>query len=75
MQHAHKIERNGMSSAAKRSRYLYDIKLAFHKYSERRVVWCLMEVRKLGVLPKLELIFEGLSSLKRSYQNWILCFS
>ena len=53
MQHAHEIARKYMSIAAKRSKELYDAKLAFHRYEVGYVVWCLMEVRKVGVSPKL----------------------
>ena len=59
MQHAHEIARKHMSTAAKRSKELYDAKVAFHQYSVGDVVWCLMEVRKVGISPKLERIFEG----------------
>ena len=59
MQHAREIARKYMSIAAKRSKELYDAKLAFHRYEVGDVVWCLMEVRKVGVSPKLEFIFEG----------------
>ena len=59
MQHAHEIARKHMSTAAKRSKELYDAKVAFHRYSVGDVVWCLMEVRKVGISPKLERIFEG----------------
>ena len=59
LQHAHEIASKYMSVAAKRSKELYDSKLAFHRYKVGDVVWCLKEVRKLGVSPKLEYIFEG----------------
>ena len=59
MQHAHEIARKYMPVAAKRSKELYDSKLAFHRYEVGDVVWCLMAVRKLGVSPKLGYIFEG----------------
>ena len=59
MQHAHEIARKHMSTAAKRNKELYDAKVAFHRYSVGDVVWCLMEVRKVGISPKLERIFEG----------------
>lgn len=59
MQHAHEIARQHMSTAAKRSKELYDAKVAFHRYSVGDVVWCLMEVRKVGISPKLERIFES----------------
>ena len=59
LQHAHEIARKYMSVAAKRSKELYDGKVAFHKYQDGDVVWCLMEVRKVGVSPKLEYVYEG----------------
>ena len=39
------------------NRELYDAKLAFHRYEVCDVVWCLMEVKKVGVSPKLEFNF------------------
>ena len=59
MQHAHEIARKYMATASKRSKELYDVKVAFHRYQEGDVVWCLMEVRKVGVTPKLEYVYEG----------------
>ena len=55
MQHAHEIARKYMATASKRSKELYDVKVAFHRY-QGDVVWCLMEVRKVGVTPKLEYV-------------------
>ena len=60
IQHAHDITRKHMSAAAKRSLDLNDSKAAFHRYDVGDVVWCLMEVRKVGISPKLEREFEGL---------------
>ena len=54
MQYAHEIAHKYMSSAAKRSKDLYDTKVASHRCSEGDVVWCLMESKKLGISPKLE---------------------
>lgn len=59
VQHAHEVARKYMSAAAKRSKDLYDTKVAFHRYSKGDIVWCLMEVRKVGVTPKLEFGYEG----------------
>ena len=59
MQLAHEIARKHMSTAAKRSKELYNAKVAFHRYSVGDVVWCLMEVRKVGISPKWERIIEG----------------
>ena len=59
MQHANEIARKHMSTAAKRSKDLYDTKVAFHRYNVGDVVWCLMEARKVGISPKLERVFEG----------------
>ena len=59
MQHAHEIARKHMSTAAKRSKDLYDTKVAFHRYNVGHVVWCLMEARKVGISPKLGRVFEG----------------
>lgn len=65
MQHAHEMARKYMSAAAKRSKELYDVKVAFHRYNEGDIVWCLMEIRKVGVSPKLEYIFEGPFLIKK----------
>ena len=59
MQHAHEVARKYMSATAKRSKELYDSKLAFHRYSVGDIVWCLMETKKVGISPKLEFGFEG----------------
>ena len=48
-----------MATASKRSKELYDVKVAFRRYQEGDVVWCLMEVREVGVTPKLEYVYEG----------------
>ena len=54
-----------MSSAAKRSKDLYDTKVAFHRYSEGDVVSCLMEARKVGISPKLAFGYEGPFRIKK----------
>ena len=59
IQYAHEIARKHMFTAAKRSKDLYDTKVAFHGYNVGDVVWCLMEARKVGISPKLERVFEG----------------
>ena len=65
MQHAHEIARKYMATASKRSKEPYDVKVAFHRYQEGDVVWCLMEVRKVGVTPKLEYVYEGTFLVKK----------
>ena len=65
MQHAHEVARKHMSTAAKRSKELYDVKVAFHRYKEGDVVWCLMEVRTVGVSFKLEYTYEGPFLIKK----------
>ena len=74
MQHAHEVACNHLSSAAKRSKELYNTKVAFHRYREGDVVWCLMEARKPGISPKLERIYEGpfLVKKKLSEMNFII---
>ena len=59
IQHAHEIARKHMPTAAKRSKDIYDAKVAFHRYSVGDVVWCLMEFRKVVISPKLERTFES----------------
>ena len=65
IQHAHEIARNHMSASAKRSKDLYDSKVAFNKFNQGDIVWCLMETRKVGVSPKLEHVYEGPFLIKR----------
>ena len=65
MQYAHEIARKYISSAAKWSKDLYDTKVAFHRYNEGDMVWYLMEVRKVGISPKLEFGFEGPFLIKK----------
>ena len=59
MQHAHEVARKYMSAAAKRSKELYDSKVVFHRYKVGDIVWLLMETKKVGISPKLEVGFEG----------------
>ena len=59
LQHAHEIARKNMSAAVKRSKEHYDAKFAFHRYQERDVVWFLIQVRKVGVSPKIRVLYEG----------------
>ena len=58
-QHADEIAHKYMSAAFKSSKELYDAKVAFHRYQEGDVEWCLMEVRKVGISPKLKYVYEG----------------
>ena len=59
MQYAHKVARKHMSMAAKRSKDLYNSRVAFHQSNRGDVVWCLIEVRKVGITSKLEYAYEG----------------
>ena len=74
IQYAHEIARKYMSTVAKRSRDLYDSKVAFHRYNVSEVVWCLMEARKVGISPKLERVFKDplLVHKKLSEINYVL---
>ena len=74
MQHAHDIARRHLSSAAKRSKDLYDTKIALNKYNEGDAVWFLHETREVGVSPKLQHIYEGpyLVVKKHSEMNFLL---
>lgn len=65
IQHAHEIARKHLSSAAKRSKEIYDSKIAFKRYNEGDIVWCLMETRKVGVMPKLQFTYEGPFVIKK----------
>ena len=59
------VARKYMSTAAQISKKLYDTKVAFHWYMEGDVVWCLMEVRKVEISPKLECMYEGHFLIRR----------
>ena len=59
MQHAHEVARKHLDQAARRSKEIYDAKLAFHQYKEGDAVWYLNEARKVGVANKLEWIYDG----------------
>ena len=65
MQHAHEIARNHLASAAKRSKGIYDTKVALNRYETGDMVWCLAEARKVGVMPKLEPAYDGPYLIKR----------
>ncbi|MEW8545559.1 MAG: reverse transcriptase domain-containing protein [Candidatus Thiodiazotropha sp.] len=74
MQHAHEIARRHLSSAAQRSKDIYDAKIAFNKYNVGDAVWCLLESRQVGVTPKLQHTYEGpyLITKKLSEINFLL---
>ena len=59
MQHAHEIARKHMSSAAVRSKEIYDAKISLNRYETGDLVWCLQESRKVGVMTKLQHTYEG----------------
>ena len=61
-------------SSSKRSKDIYDAKLSFRQYNVGDIVWCLQEVRKVGVTPKLEKAYSGpfLVKEKRSDLNFVL---
>ena len=74
MQHAHEIARKHLNSAAKRSKEIYDTKIAVNKYAEGDMVWCLAEARKVGKMQKLEPAYEGPFLIKRKISeiNFVL---
>ena len=65
MQHAHEVVRKYLSSAAKRSKEMYDVKMAVNKYERDDLVWCLDETRKVGIIPKLGNAYNGLFLVKK----------
>lgn len=69
IQHAYEIARKHMSSVVKRSKEIYDPKIAFKRYKEGDSMCCLTETRKVGVMPKLRFTYEGHFSLKRNYHK------
>ncbi|XP_045210881.2 uncharacterized protein LOC123562304 [Mercenaria mercenaria] len=56
---AHEVARAYLKVSAKRSKDLYDTKLAFVTYKPGDLVWMLHETRKIGVTPKLEKKYDG----------------
>ena len=74
MQHAHDVARKHLDSAAKRSSEIYNTKVAVNKYDVDDAVWCLLESRKIGVMPKLEPTYGGpfLVKKKLSEINFLL---
>ena len=62
MQDTHEIARRHLDSAAKRSKEIYDSKIAVNKYNVGDFVWCLDESRKVGVCPNSNIHMEVLSS-------------
>ena len=69
MQDAHKIARGHLEAAAKRSKDIYDQKVALNRYNVGDLVWCLEESRKVGVSHKLERDYEGPFIIKRKYSE------
>ena len=69
LQDAHEIARRHLESAAKRSKEIYDSKVALNKYSVGDFVWCLYESRKVGVMPKFEHAYEGPFIIKKKYSE------
>ena len=59
MQHAHEVARKYLASSAKRSKNLYDVKIAVNKYKKGDLVWYLLETRKVGEAPKLKPAYHG----------------
>ena len=59
MQHAHEVARKYLSSATKRSKEMYDVKMAVNKYQRGDLVRCLDETRKVGIMPKLGNAYDG----------------
>lgn len=57
--HAHEVARKYLKNSAKRSKEVYDTKLAHHNFKQGDLVWCLLEARKAGITPKLQKRYEG----------------
>ena len=69
LQDAHDIARRHLDSAAKRSKDIYDTKLAINTYNIGDLVWYLAETRKVGAMPKLERLYEGPYLIKEKYND------
>ena len=59
MQHAHEVARKYLGMSAKRSKDIYDTKVAVNRFEKGDYVWCLNEARKVGVAPKLQHTYHG----------------
>ena len=59
MQHAHEVARKYLGMSAKRSKDIYDTKVAINRFEKGDYVWCLNEARKVGVAPKLQHTYHG----------------
>lgn len=75
LQDAHDIARRHLDSAAKRSKDIYDTKLAVNTYNIGDLVWYLAETRKVGAMLKLECLYEGPYLIKEKYNdtNFVFC--
>ena len=69
MQHAHRIARRHLSSAAQRNKEIYDAKVALNKYSVSSVVWYLSEARQVGECQKLMHVYEGPYLIVKKYSE------
>ena len=56
---AHEVARKYLKNGARRSKEIYDTKVVLHNYQSGDLVWCLHEVRKVGITPKLEKRYSG----------------
>ena len=70
IQHAHEVAREHLGAAAKRSKEIYDTKVAVNRYNIGDLVWCLDESRKVGVTPKLEHVYDGPFLVVKKYSEW-----
>ena len=57
--HAHEVARKYLQSSSKRSKEVYDTRLAHNNFKQGDMVWCLLESRKVGIAPKLQKRYEG----------------
>lgn len=48
-----------ISSSAKRNKAIYESKQVLHHYSVGNLVWYLLEIRSVGVTPKLQKKYDG----------------
>ena len=56
---AHDVARKHLKQSAKRSKEVYDTRVAQINFEKGDLVWCLLEARKVGVCPKLQKRFDG----------------
>jgi hypothetical protein len=67
---SHIVARKHLKSAAKRQKAFYNLRQNFNKYSERDLVWYLLEYKSEGICPKLQPSYIGPYIITRKMSEW-----